>query len=328
MKLKFKQTHFSTSIEGNLLSYNQVKKVVSLKPNKNQEKNEQEVLNYWDALTFLEKERDNNTPITKEFIFNLHDIIAKKGNQKHFDFRLPTPPGVLFAVYDSVSKTADYIPPESADIDQLIDYLIDWYNNSEQLPPPIRAAIMHYGFASIHPFDDGNGRTSRALANYILMLHDYDLSGFNSFEEYYMSDLDGYYKALQMNLPPLYYDGRENPPHLEIWIEYFCKIMAVNAESVYELAKETSHKQIKTLDLNKKDFTLIRYCIEKQIFILEPKDIVELFGVSLRSVSLWLKKWCERGILIPNRPNKRIISYSLNEKYTNLKLSDIGFSDE
>ena len=41
----------------------------------------------------------------------------------------------------------------------------------------------------------------------------------------YMSDLDGYYNSLQMGLPALFYDGRENPPHLEIWLEYFCKII-------------------------------------------------------------------------------------------------------
>lgn len=65
------------------------------------------------------------------------------------------------------------------------------------------------------------------------MINNYDFKGFNSFEEYYMSDLDGYYSSLQMNLLPLFYDGRENPPHLEIWLEYFCKIMALNAEKIY-----------------------------------------------------------------------------------------------
>ncbi|GAA8713907.1 Uncharacterised protein [Chlamydia abortus] len=47
------------------------------------------------------------------------------------------------------------------------------------------------------------------------MLDDYDFKGFNSFEEYYSNNLNEYYQALQMDLSPLFYNGRNKPPHLE-----------------------------------------------------------------------------------------------------------------
>ena len=59
---KLKKTHFSTSIEGNVLSYNQVEKVISNKQDTKRLTAEQEVQNYWDALTFLE---DENSSIIK-----------------------------------------------------------------------------------------------------------------------------------------------------------------------------------------------------------------------------------------------------------------------
>ena len=113
----------------------------------------------------------------------LHDIIQKNGKIVRIPFRGQTPPGVLFAVYDSVSKQAEYIPPEYIDIEPLINELVDWYYNNQDLPAPILSAIIHYALVTIHPFKDGNGRTSRALATYVLMQHDYDFKGFNSFEK-------------------------------------------------------------------------------------------------------------------------------------------------
>lgn len=46
----------------------------------------------------------------------------------------------------------------------------------------------------------------------------------------------------KLGLPALFHDGRENPPHLEIWLEYFCKIMSLNSENIYYQAKEASNK--------------------------------------------------------------------------------------
>ncbi|MDY2888354.1 MAG: Fic family protein [Candidatus Caccosoma sp.] len=324
---KLKRTHFSTSIEGNVLSYNQVERVIANKKD-NRITAEQEVQNYWDALTYLEEEKKKNTKIDMEFILKLHDIIQKNGKLSRIPFRGQTPPGVLFAVYDSASKQAEYIPPEWIDIEPLINELINWYDNNQNLPAPILAAIMHYALVTIHPFVDGNGRTSRALSTYVLMQHDYDFKGFNSFEEYYMSDLSGYYKSIQMGLPALFYSGRENPPHLEIWIEYFCKIMALNAEKIYEQALEASQKESNELlkCLNKKDLILLRYCLENGLKIVKNNEIAELFGVTPRAISKWMSEWVEKGILIPNSGTTRITSYSLSNKYEKLKVSDIGFT--
>ena len=235
----------------------------------------------------------------------------------------------MFAVYDDKTKRAEYIPPEWCDVEPLIDELITWYYNNQNLPAPILAAITSYAFVSIHPFTNGNGRTSRAIATYILMIKDYDFKGFNSFEKYYMSDLDGYYNSLQMGLPALFYDGRENPPHLEIWLEYFCKIMSLNSENIYYQAKEASNKDTSNVlnGMSKKDLVLIRYCLENNVTILKNKELASLFGVTSRAISKWMVEWVNKGILIPNGGTTRITSYKLSDKYASVKVSDIGFTD-
>ncbi len=161
------------------------------------------------------------------------------------------------------------------------------------------------------------------------MINNYDFKGFNSVEEYYMSDLDGYYSSLQMNLPPLFYEGRENPLHLEIWIEYFVRVMALNAENIYNQALEVSQKEQSNLKkfLSKKDLILIRYCLENQIFELRPKEISVIFSVTSRTINKWAIDWINRGILEPASGEKRITQYKLSEKYMNMKVSDLGFTD-
>lgn len=65
------------------------------------------------------------------------------------------PPGFLFAVYDSESGQAEYIPPEYIDIPDLLDELVDYVNTTDD-HPLIIAAIVHYQLVTIHPFEDGN----------------------------------------------------------------------------------------------------------------------------------------------------------------------------
>ena len=72
---------------------------------------------------------------------------------------------------------------------------------------------------------------------YILDYYGYGFNGIGSLEEYFAYDPDEYYASLQMGLPALYYSGRENPPHSEIWVLYFLKMVELYSKKVYELSK-------------------------------------------------------------------------------------------
>ena len=114
------------------------------------------------------------------------------------------PAGVLFAVYDSLSGNADYIPPEYIDVPILLDELVDYLDHTDDHPLLI-AAIAHYQLVTIHPFEDGNGRTARLISGYLLDYFGYGFQGIGSLEEYFAYDAEEYYNSLQMGLPALYY---------------------------------------------------------------------------------------------------------------------------
>jgi len=145
----------------------------------------------------------------------VHKYVEKGASKEKIGLRGPMPPGVLFAVYDSQTGKPDYIPPEYIDIPGLLDELVEYVNTTDD-HPLIVAAIVHYQLVTIHPFEDGNGRTARLLSGYILDINGYGFNGIGSLEEYYAYDVSEYYEAIQMELPALYYSGRNEPPHPEI----------------------------------------------------------------------------------------------------------------
>ena len=107
--------------------------------------------------------------------------------------------------------------------------------------------------------------------------------------------------------------------------------MALNAQNIYVSALEASNKDDShnnlLNNLNKKDLTLLRYCIENKKSIILIKDLVSVFGVTARAISKWTKDWIDKDILVPNSGTKRITSYKLKKKYAKFKVSDLGFID-
>ncbi len=326
---KLKMTHYSTRIEGNTLDLEQVARVVKQKQDDFRIPVEEEVRNYWEALSYLSQQKQAHTPITAEFIKRLHSIIVQHGAGRRAaqsEYRGPTPPGVLFAVYDNQTRKPEYIPPEYCDVPDLMDQFIEWIQTENDLPVPIKAAIATFQLLTIHPFEDGNGRTARALASYILATANYDVKGFHSMEEYYVEDLQGYYRHLQMGLPALYYDGRANPSDLAPWIQYFVRIMALAFERVANLSIQFSTSEIDpriaTLSPNEK--TLLRYLLECKRPV-KPKEIAGLFQVEAITITKWAKQWLQKGLIEGASGEERIRAYRIGAGYTDLTLEALGY---
>lgn len=207
---KKKSSYASNKIEGNPLSEKQAEEVIESDERKHYLKPEQEVRNYFLALNYLEEKLNNKDKLSKKLILDVQKLDEKGAPKEKVGLRGPMSPGVLFAVYDSKTGNPDYIPPEYSDVPGLLDELIEYVNTTDD-HPLIVAAVVHYQLVTIHPFEDGNGRTARLLSGYIMDLNGYGFNGIGSLEEYFAYDVDEYYDSIQMGLPALYYSGRENP---------------------------------------------------------------------------------------------------------------------
>lgn len=311
---KKKSSYASNKIEGNPLTEAQANEVVERDDHKHFLKPEQEIRNYFLALNLLEEKLKEKVPFSKELLLEVQAIVEKGASKEKIGLRGEMPPGMLFAVYDSQTGSPEYIPPEYKEIPSLLDELVEYVNTTDD-HPLIIAAVVHYQLVTIHPFEDGNGRTARLMSGYILDFYGYGFNGIGSLEEYFAYDPDEYYASLQMGLPALYYSGRENPPHPEIWINYFLRMMELYSSKVCELSKASSNDELdgslSYLNLKEKDFLV--FLINNRLFEFKPIDVSKKLGVTNKTIINRCAKLSSTGFLIPNVVKERIVSYSFSE---------------
>lgn len=311
---KKKSSYASNKIEGNPLSEKQVDEVIDNDERKHFMKPEQEVRNYFLALNFLEEKIKKKEKFSKQLILDVQKLVEKGASKEKIGLRGPMPPGVLFAVYDSQTGRPDYIPPEYCDIPELLDELVEYVNTTDD-HPLIVAAIVHYQLVTIHPFEDGNGRTARLLSGYIMDLNGYGFNGIGSLEEYFAYDIDEYYESIQMGLPALYYSGRDNPPHPEIWIHYFLRMVQLYSGKICELSEASQEKDIEgSLSyLKAREKELLLLVIKEYKWEFTPIELSKKTGVTSRTIINRLATLVKNGFVEPIVVKERIRSYQLSD---------------
>ena len=311
---KKKSSFASNKIEGNPLSEKQVDEVIESDEKKHYLKPEQEVRNYFLALNYLEEKGKRKEKFSKKLILDVQKFVEKGASKEKIGLRGPMPPGILFAVYDSQSGKPDYIPPEYIDIPKLLDELIDYVNTTDD-HPLIVAAVVHYQLVTIHPFEDGNGRTARLLSGYILDINGYGFNGIGSLEEYFAYDIDEYYTSLQMGLPVLYYSGRDNPPNPEIWVNYFLRMVLLYSNKVCEISIRSSDKELEgSLSyLKGKEKELLLLLLKKYKGEFTPIEVSKILDVTNKTVINRLAILVKNGFVKPNLVKERIRSYQLSD---------------
>ena len=127
-----------------------------------------------------------DTPLTQHFIRTLHKTLLREDYTVYRN--LPGGVQTSYVIHAGQYKTRpnsvitrygerfEYATPEATPA--LMSDLVDWYNDAERsgkFTPIELAAIFHYRYIRIHPFEDGNGRIARLMVNYILTRHDYPM---------------------------------------------------------------------------------------------------------------------------------------------------------
>ena len=165
-KLVVEWTYNSNAIEGNTLTMYETKVVLEgITVGGKTMVEHLETINHRDAILFIEDLVSNMEPISEWNIRNIHSIILKEINNKNAG---------IYRKENVVISGAKHIPPKYYEITDLMQELIEEYdNNWEGFHPVVRATLLHGEFVKIHPFVDGNGRTARLLLNFELMRYGY-----------------------------------------------------------------------------------------------------------------------------------------------------------
>jgi Fic family protein len=310
-------THYSTMIEGNRLTQEQVSKVIAANEHfPGREHDEKEVLGYYAALEKVEQLAASKTMISAVQIRTLHALVMAEGRKRV----RPTPyRDGQNVIRDSASRGIVYLPPESQDVPLLMEDLVEWLavSDGQALPCPIRAGIAHYQFATIHPYYDGNGRTARLLTTLVLHLGGYDLNGLYSLEEYYARQLGSYYEALTIGPSHNYYAGRADAD-VTAWVEYFCAGVADSFEKVRRRAQEAAatgaddqSNALRYLDpRQRRALALFRESVA-----ITSGDVERLFGISQRTARNLLQAWVASGFVVILDAAKKTRKYGLSPRF-------------
>lgn len=175
----------SNHIEGNTLTYGQTE-ILLLFGKVIGEANARSVREMVASNVALEmavaESRVEEAPLSQNFIRNLHRTLLRED----YDVRHSLPDGrqTGYTVHAGRYKTRpnsvitrygdrfDYASPQETPA--LMTDLVDWFNRAERedgIAPVDLAALLHYRYVRIHPFEDGNGRIARLLANWVLARH-------------------------------------------------------------------------------------------------------------------------------------------------------------
>ena len=304
-------THYSTMIEGNRLTQEQVAQVIEHQSHfPGRERDEQEVLGYYAALEKVEALAAAGEAISEQQIQLLHALVMAGGRT-----RVKATPyrDGQNVIRDGMPRRIVYLPPEAKDVGKLMRGLVAWLRKTQKqnLPCPVRAGIAHYQFATIHPYYDGNGRTARLLTTLILHLGGYDLKGLYSLEEYYARELGSYYDALTIGPSHNYYAGRSTAD-ITKWVEYFCDGVAESFENVRRRAEEATGAVDVSPLLRKLD-PRQRKALElfRESETITSRDIEHLFTISQRTARHLLRQWVDAGFLQITDPAKKSRRYGL-----------------
>lgn len=190
----------SSEIEGELLNYEQVRSSIARRlgieyagmvyPNKNVE---------GVVEMMLDATQKYNQPLDEERLFGWHAALFPSGRSGMYKIDIACyRTGEMQVVSGPMGKEkVHYQAPPPNQVKNEMDVFLHWFNNETKIDPVLKAAIAHFWFIIIHPFDDGNGRIARAISDLLLARSDDSSQRFYSLSSQILVERKVYYEVLQ-----------------------------------------------------------------------------------------------------------------------------------
>ena len=283
-------THYSTSIEGNPLSQREVTNILlgdAIPTNKS----ELEVKNYFQALNHISVEVKKHKSLSIKLALDLHRLVMHRIDAKQ--------PGlfrnqkVIVGHRGAIGLVVKQAPPfhKAPLIRASLEELFNYINQPSDLNPFIQAGILHHQVAYIHPFTDGNGRVTRLLTAYYLLLHGYEVTKYFILDDYYDIDRQLYSDTLHTA------DSGDETN----WMEYFLEGIAYSLQAALARINELKHKDLeevtgeKRVLVTSREEEVLQLVIDKKA--VKTSDVGDLLGVTRQQAHALLASLVKKGLL-------------------------------
>ena len=279
-KVRLEFNYNSNHIEGNTLTYGETQLLLLFdETHGSHPMRDYEEMKAHDVAFQKIKEwaADTETPLTEQDIKNLNQIILVQPFWKDAitPDGQPTRRQITVGNYKTQPNSVllsngelfEYTAPQEVPIQ--MQELMEWYRDKQATLHPINlAAMFHYKFVRIHPFDDGNGRVSRLLMNYVLLAYKLPPVVIKS------SDKQNYLHALHL----------ADTGQYEAFIHYIAAQVVSSLEMAIKAAKGESIEEPDDLD---KEIALLTRQLQHQETYKTPQQVLNVFH------------WAQQKLLAP-----------------------------
>lgn len=298
----------SSEIEGEILNYKQVQSSIAERLGINiggftyADRN---VQGFVDML--LDATQNYALPLTVERLFAWHAALFPTGRSIKAGQYRTAEMQVVSGAFGHEKVHYEAIP--AADVSAEMDKFLVWLNESV-LDNVLKSAIAHFWFVIIHPFDDGNGRTARAISDMLLARSEDSKDRFYSLSSQILKDKNSYYETLKMT-------QRSMDSDITQWLVWF-----LSALKTALLTTETTVNQIlrksefwnrhSETALNERQRLMINKLWDNFFGNLTTSKWAKIAKCSQDTALRDIKNLIEKDILKQNEKGGRSVHYLLN----------------
>jgi Fic family protein len=284
------EAHHTTHIEGTRLTLEQSERLLAGETVPEADPDDvRELLNYRRAFEFVSSYLGHGGPITEGLVREIHKRLVEgvRGSS--------AAPGeyrrVQNYVVNSATREVVYTPPPAHDVPVLMRELVEWLNAPGDVHPVLASGTAQFHLVHIHPFLDGNGRTSRLLSTLCLYRAGYDFKRLFTISEFYDRDRSAFYRAIQ--------SVRERGMDLSGWLEFFTEGLATQLDEVKARGERAIRRDVLARQHGLSDrqaLALGRVLDEGRLTVQEFEALCP--GVNRRTLQRDLKSMVDKGLLL------------------------------
>jgi Fic family protein len=261
----------------------------------------------------LDATRHYAQPLTAERLFAWHASMFPTGRSGMHRIRVGAwrddRTGPMEVVSGSLgNEHVHFQAPPAAGLEGEMRVFLDWFNANADIDPVLKAGLAHLWFVTIHPFDDGNGRIARALADMALARSEDSPQRFYSMSTQIREERTVYYDILE--------ETQKGTMEVTPWMDWFlaCLRRAVDGAQItlsVVLAKARFWESVQGVALTERQARVLNHVLDGLEGNLTTSKYAKLAKCSQDTALRDILDLVERGILVRNPEGGRSTSYAI-----------------
>ena len=258
----------------------------------------------------LDATTNYHTPLTDERLFGWHNCLFPNGRSGYTTINVAKyrSSGMKVVSGNYGRERVHYIAPEAATIPGMMSQFLTWFNGDNTGNDYIKSAIAHLWFVSIHPFEDGNGRIGRAIADMALSKAEGSSMRYFSMSRQINKDKKSYYGILEKTQN----SGCDITPWLTWYMDCMTKAIAASDQMLSKVLDKASfwqrHSQMTMTDRQK---TVLNIYLDGYTGKLTVKNWAKHAHISSDTAARDIGDLVQKDVLVPQEGRVRDISYAI-----------------